>query len=55
MPCFGVVYGAQHYFGQDDSTCIAVRVSIRSGDHVDKWIATVTVKMISYSFAADEV
>ena len=55
MPCLSVVYGAQHYFGQDDSTFTAVRVFISSDDHVDKWIATVTIKMISYSFAADEV
>ena len=53
MPCFSVVYGAQHYFGQNDSTFTAIRVFISSDDRADKWM--VTVKMISYSFASDEV
>jgi hypothetical protein len=55
MPCFSVVYGAQHYFGQDDGTSTAVRVAVSSDIHVDKRTATVTVKLITYLFAVDEV
>ena len=43
MPCLSVVHCAHHYFGQDDGTFTEF---ISSDDRQDKWIATVTVKMI---------
>ena len=55
MSCFGVVYGAHHYFGHDDDTFTTVQVAISSDNHIDKCTVTITVRLISYLFAVDDV